>query len=353
MPKLTKEAFSSYLLGFLAAFNNEGIDPLTEDTILGDVLQNSTEKATFKNAVILTQRNAEFPVKKFPKDHLALSLKEFISTITILLVFVSVSFGQMKINIGKVETGDRFSAITFGVSYAVQADSSWKTREVYFAGKQSILTIAPEFDIQTGTKDAFSWYNFKLTGLFSKFQMQKDSASGIQIPDLKKNVQNFPVSIGAEANSTFSTINSIVEVGYSPFYQSATGNTPAFLKATRIGFYLQGGYKFKTDSAAAIAWGGKKDESLEKVNSALARAKASFSIDSKKLITLQGLNVGVVGNVDVWYDFVNQAVYHRLQGIAKVYLIGDQSIDFSWSKGSGAPNFNSMDQYGVGLTITF
>ncbi len=346
---LTKTKFKGYFKGFLKAFNNEKIE-ITDDTIISEMVQSNQEVGILKAATIITLKNGETEVKKFPKNWTGLTVKVFVESMLFLLLCIGAN-AQLQIKLGTVKTADKNTAVSLGLQYAIQLDSIWNSKEVFYASKRSIFTMAPQFDIQTGSQDAFSWINFKMTGMFTKFKTTK--IDDIDIPDLSKPVQTFPISVGAESNNTFSTINGIVEAGWVPWYHSATGNVPELLKSTQIGFFVQGGYKFKADSTGNQALGGNKDQSLEKVNSNLLRAKGSFSIDTKGLVKAQGINVGLVGKADVWYDFVNAKFYHKVQGIMRTELLAGQYLDIIYEKGSGAPNFNTNDQYGIGLTITF
>lgn len=270
-----------------------------------------------------------------------------------MMIMVS-SFSQIQLNLGALSTKDRKAALLFAVDYATDLDSIFGTKDIYIAGDNSIFTINPRIKIQSGTEDAFSSIEAKLTGLFLKFKMKPLASNpAILIPDTRRLIQTFPVSIGVESNNTFSNINAVAEVGWAPFYQSASGGTPGVLRYTQIGFFLQGGYKFKIDSVAILASGGQKDQSLEKLNDYLVRAKGSFRIDTKKLLEISGLSIGLVGNFDGWYDIANGKVYHKAEGIARVYLTDRQSIDFNFSNGAGAPNFTTGNQVGLGFRAMF
>lgn len=274
--------------------------------------------------------------------------------IFILLAFTSLTASaQLQLRFGTLKTDNKQTAISVGISYVRSLDSIWNSKELYIAGKHSIFTVSPQIKIETGTQDAFSSIEGKLTGLFMNFKTIKLDKSSVVIPDVSKTIQTFPISVGFESNNTFSTINAITEVGWVPWYQSEVGSAPDILKYSKFGLFLQGGYKFRGDSAATQAYGGNKDQSAEKVNNALLRTKGSLSIDTKKLVNISGLNMGLVGNADVWYDFVNAKFYHKIEAVGRFYLGDGQFFDLMYSKGSGAPNFNVGDQYGVGLTMTF
>lgn len=270
------------------------------------------------------------------------------------LLMVAGSFAQLQVQLGTIKTADKNTAINVGIVYIRSLDSIFNSMELFIPGKHSIFSVNPQIDVQTGTSDAFSSITAKLTGMFMTFKTTTlNSNSSVILPDLSRGVQTFPISIGAETNNTFSTVNGIVEAGWVPWYQSQTSKTPSVLKYTKFGIFLQGGYKFKADSAGVKTTGGATDQSAEKLNNMLFRSKGSFSIDTKKLVNVGGINVGVVGSADVWYDFVNKQFYNKFSGIGRFYLATGQFFDLVYSKGSGAPNFNKNDQYGVALTVTF
>lgn len=147
-------------------------------------------------------------------------------------------------------------------------------------------------------------------------------------------------------------------MGWVPWYQTQ-GNrrTPKLLKYTKFGIFLQGGYKFDidTDSTQRIPIGGEVDESKEKTDNAIFRAKGSFGIDTKSLFEISGIGIGLIGNIDTWYDFLNSEIYYSINGKLRFYLTEskDKYFDFKYQKGSGAPNFNQGDQFGMGLMVTF
>ena len=64
-------------------------------------------------------------------------------------------------------------------------------------------------------------------------------------------------------------------------------------------------------------------------------------------------SLNVVPSAEFYYDIANDEVYYQLKGILRLKLAGSSAIDFTYEKGSGAPNFNEGDQFGVGLTFAF
>ena len=280
-----------------------------------------------------------------------------IAFVTTILFANTQLFGQEKpiqIDLSTIKTELKQNAISVGINYIKSLDNIFKIQDPLWIADHSLFQVTPQFNVQTGTNDAFSAINAKVTGLFMTF---KDTTiAGQKTPNLERGFQTFPISIGIETNNKFNIINGIVEAGWVPWYQTQ-GNkrTPKWLKSTKFGIFIQGGYKFGVDNTGATSVGGEKDESKEKADNAIFRAKSSFGINTKSLFELSGVGVGLVGNADAWYDFLNGQIYYTVQGKVRFYLTQnkDKFFDFQYQKGSGAPNFNEGDQYGLGLTVTF
>lgn len=250
----------------------------------------------------------------------------------------------------KTELGE--AAVQIGMEYLTNLDNLLPG--VFIAEENYLFTMSPEFKINTGNQDVFSSITAKAQGLFIFF-------SRIDVPEGGETVNTtipfhaVSISGGIESDNTFSNINGILEVGYVPWYQLQPVEMPRFLKHTKLGIFVQSGYKFKVDNRNTPAQGGDKDESLENPNDPIFRAKGRFGIDTKSLMVHRntGFGVGLIGTADAWYDVLNSAIYYRIEGKLRVYLNAEKYFDFKYEKGSGAPNFNQGDQYGVGLTVAF
>ncbi len=274
-------------------------------------------------------------------------MKKIIISLFVLLSNI-ICFSQLNFDIAATKTDLKNNAITIGIKYLKSLDSVYSNQDLFVAGKRSYFLITPEFDIQTGTEDAFSSIIVKATGLFNTFKTTE--VSGLITPDYDKTFHTFPVSIGIEANNLFNNINGIFEIGWVPFYQSYGRNSADWIKKTSFGLFLQAGYKFNSDSTGA---GGETYNGEEKEQRAIARARGSFVVNTDKIIRIQGLNVGLIGSADGWGDAINSAFYYKLEGRARVFLTDDLFLDFILSKGSGAPLFNEAEQFGIGLSVDF
>lgn len=342
----------------LAPFNDEGVD-IGDDTIHETVLDAddgfgpSNSKTIYEGAIRWTLVKAGHKDKPWPANWMGMSVRELAGAlITMLILFLStIASAQLRVSVGAGKTDLRDNAITIGISYLKSFDSIWKQQGYLVAGKNSFFIVSPEAQIQTGNQDAFSSITLKATGLLMAFRTT--TVSGVVTPNTHRAFNTFPVSVGVETNNLFNSINAIAEVGWVPWYQLATTGTPAWLKATKVGLFVQAGYKFYVDTTGKTAIGGEVDESSEAIRSAILRAKGSFGIDTKSIIKINGLDIGLVGTADLWYDIKNSEVYHRIDARGRFYISADNYIDLIYQKGSGAPNFNQGDQYGVGLTVTF
>lgn len=276
-------------------------------------------------------------------------MKKLIVLIVTCCLLSVAGHSQLEVVIGASKTELRRNAVTIGLTYLKSFDSLFGHQTHFIPGKKSFFVITPELNIRTGTSDAYSSINVKATGLLTTFKTEE--YEGLISPDLSKTFHIFPFAVGVETNNLFNNINGILEAGWIPYYQSYSRGGPDFIKKTNFGIWLQAGYKFKVDST--LGTGGGKDESLEQPDKTIVRLRSSAGIDTKELITINGLKIGLVGQADVWYDVINGAVYHKIEGRGRFYLNATQYIDFIYSKGSGAPLFNGADQYGVGITLTF
>lgn len=268
-------------------------------------------------------------------------------------ITVQVSANPIELSLGTVKTDLKQNAINFGLSYLMSIDSLLEINDFLLTGDKSLLLITPNIDIKSGTGDAFSSISVMLTGLPMFFDTT--NVNGIIVPNTSKTFHTFPFSIGIETNNKFNIINGIAEIGWVPWYQTTGNNLPQILKMTKFGLFLQGGYKFFIDSTGNSSVGGEIDQSSEKTDNAICRAKGSFGIDTKSILKFSGSSLGLVGNADLWYDFLNSKVYYTIQGKFRLYLTENQEryFDFLYQKGSGVPNFNQGEQYGIGLTVTF
>lgn len=259
----------------------------------------------------------------------------------------------IELSIGSIKTDLQNSAINFGLSYMQSLDSLWEKQDFLLTGEKSLLLVTPRINIQSGTGDAFSSITAKVTGLTMLFDTI--SVGGIITPNTGRTFHTFPFSLGFETNNRFNIINGIAEIGWVPWYQAGTRKTPIWLKHTKLGVFIQGGYKFAIDTTGTMAIGGEVDQSKENTDNTIFRTKGSFGIDTKSLFKFSGVGVGLVGSADGWYDLINSQIYYSLQGKLRLYLTEneDKFFDFHYQKGSGAPNFNEGEQFGIDLTVTF
>ena len=158
-----------------------------------------------------------------------------IAFVTTILFANTQLFGQEKpiqIDLSTIKTELKQNAISVGINYIKSLDNIFKIQDPLWIADHSLFQVTPQFNVQTGTNDAFSAINAKVTGLFMTF---KDTTiAGQKTPNLERGFQTFPISIGIETNNKFNIINGIVEAGWVPWYQTQ-GNkrTPKWLKSTK------------------------------------------------------------------------------------------------------------------------
>lgn len=335
-------------------------DDITEDTKVSDVITDSgvndgnNVAVDFKAGVEFTIEKNGGTNKEWPSGWADSTFGELAGKLLLILILIFGLFftsqAQLVVNIGTGKTDLKKSAIEFSISYIKSLDSLIGGKEVTKFGKHSVFQFTPQFDIQSGSADALNSINMKLTGLLLNFKTKK-MPNGDLIPNFAVPFTSFPFSAGIETNNTFSFLNTIVEAGFVPVFIGR--DNAEVLRHMKLGVYLQAGYKFKLDTAALVATGGDKDESHESLNSNILRAKGSISVDSKTLATVGYLRFGLAGSADVWYDFMNGALYHKIDAAMRIYLVNNDYIELVYQHGSGAPLFNTGSQFIAGLSITF
>lgn len=271
----------------------------------------------------------------------------------ILVVYFAASilsaFSQdAGMSLGYVRTELKKNAVGFAVDYAKKLQPRL---ELFKPDHRSLLSFTPDLSILTGSNDAFNGVLAKYTGNIMLFDTT--TISGIPgIPDLSKTFHNFPVSAGIETNQNFTFINGLLEIGYIPWYQN-NKNLHSIWRHTKAGIFLQGGYKSALNDSISFE-GGATDESSEKTDHALLRAKAVIGFSPVFYFNpSKQLGCSLIGNGTAWFDFLNGKVYYRLQGRLRLILTKDYNLDMGFEKGSGAPNFNQGEQFTTQLTIKF
>lgn len=340
---------------YIGAHNKQKV-AINQDTIHGSMLSETdgppATAKIYKQNVKWTFDRAKVKPKTWPGNWLDLTIRELAQRLLpiLILLFTTAAKSQLIINAGSTRTDLKNAAIQIGFTYLKSLDSTISNQEFSLYGKNSWFVVTPDIEFRTGTSDAFSSIIVKASGLFSKFRVT--TVDGLEAVDINKTMHIFPVSFGAESNNRFDFVNGMLEIGYTPFYQSMTRSSPDFIKKTRFGIYLQGGYKFKlSDSVKTAAIGGQVDESEEDLQEGILRAKGNFSIDAGRIVRLAGFQIGLIGNSNAWYDLLHQEFYYQLQGVARFYLTDNVYFDLTLDKGSGAPLFNNGKQYGAGLTL--
>ncbi len=333
----------------LSFFNVLNIN-VGDDTPIQNVLVEEDTRKLFRGNVLWTIHNATKQKKTMPAGWLAMTPGELATKLMLFLIlFIGLGFttaAQVKVTVGGVRTETNQAAIAIGFNYLKSLDSLYGGKEAMIYGKRSWIMVTPEVDFQTGGADALNGITGKATAMITKFRTTV--VDGIETPDADKVLHVFPVSVGAESNNRFNFVNGIVEAGYTPYYQSVTSNLPHWLKRTKLGVFLQTGYKFGDSSN----W-NPDDQSQEAMRSGILRARGSFSINTRDVITVDAFRVGIVGKTNVWYDFVNRKFHSQIVGTARLRLTPTMFVDVEYQKGSGAPNFNDGDQFGTGLSILF
>lgn len=273
-------------------------------------------------------------------------------TILLTLILISswllIQAQEGNMAVGYVQTELRKNAVSFAVDYAKKLEPKL---ELFKTGDRSLFSFTPDVKVLVGSNDAFNGITAKYVGNIMVFDTT--SVAGIHdIPDLSKTFHNFPVSVGMESNQSFTFVNGLVEAGYVPWYQSDKRINP-IVRQTKVGIFLQGGYKFSTNDTTKNR-GGATDESSEKADGNLFRAKLVLGVsptvyfDSEKQF-----GFSLIGNSTTWYDFINNEIYYKLEGKLRFLITRDYYFELGYEKGSGAPNFNQGGQFTTNLAVRF
>ena len=271
-----------------------------------------------------------------------------ILAIILLLNFKIVISQDRNIKSGLSQTSLDKIALNFAVDYVKKLEPKL---ELFKANNRSLLSFTPDIDVLIGTKDAFNGITLKYVGNIMYFDTTTIAGEG-GIPDLGKTFHNFPVALGLESNQDFTFINGVLEAGYIPWYQNDS-NLNKYVKQTKAGIFIQGGYKFQVRDTLLMT-GGDADESSEQLDDAILRLKGvigfspAFYFDEDKKF-----GISVIGNATTWYDILNQKFYYKLAGKLRFILHKDLYFDFGYEKGSGAPNFNQGEQFTANIGFQF
>lgn len=267
----------------------------------------------------------------------------------ILIMAIHGLHAQQNFELKNIRTDLKNNAVGFVINYL----SDYNGLDVQKNFNKAFLTVTPQITVNAGTSDAFSQIDLKLSGFY--LTGSKILVDGKPTFNTGKTFHVFPVSVGIESNGNFNFLNSLVEIGYAPlYYLPGNKDVPTIFKFTRVGIFIQAGYKSKLDTAKLTQTsGGKIDESDEVLNSMLLRTKATLAIDTKNLFHVNSIGCGIIASVNYWFDFINSKSYYNLKGKFRVYLSTTKYFDLTYEKGSGAPNFNQGDQFGMGLTVAF
>ena len=226
--------------------------------------------------------------------------------------------------------------------------------------KNGLWYIVPDVQIQTGGNDSFQSFTAKLSGFTFK---PKYKVEDPDIIDWKKWTNIYVFSGGIESDRNSNAVTSLLELGWTPAgplggfgcRDTTGGHFGLDDECGKGGVFLQGGYKFKNSNAnqevvvTDEAEGGNLDQSEEELDSGVARLKVNF------IYNFKSKTVSFKPNLDVWYDLVNSETYYKFEAPIKVQLSDDgkYQLEFKYQKGSGAPNFNKGDQFGVGLALQY
>jgi hypothetical protein len=282
--------------------------------------------------------------------------------IPLVLAATALGAQENSLSIGTLRTEAARAAIRLAVKYAKEYESIFvvaDTSHLRPGSRTWFFDASPQVEMLTGDEDSFQGVVAKLTGNLVNARVIKlldertrDPLPGFVIDRDTGIIAVLPTSIGVESDGGFRTVNALGEVGLVPLFPKQFQRPHL---QYRLGVFLQAGYKFGVDSISdsAATQGGGTDESKEEPESGLFRSRARGHLDvGVPFKPLQG-NIRLLGDGSVWYDFLNSETYYRLEATFRLPLDQERHFDFKFERGSGAPNFNTGEQFSANLTIVF
>jgi len=256
--------------------------------------------------------------------------------------------GELSLGTARTWLGHR--ALLLAAEYGKKWNGQELLNEIGSGERDShwLFYFAPETEIRTGDNDAFQGVTVKLTG--SALRMRETVVDGVTTLDTRM-FMAFPISAGIESDAEFHNVAAITEAGVVPWFQ---GMAPALLKSAFVGVFIQAGEKFSAhDDTAAVA-GGAADQSEEPVDDGILRFKASARLATPKfLVSKYFPGITVSGTADYWHDLAHTADYRRVTAKLRLFLADNESFDWTYEKGAGAPTFNKGEQFSASLTLAF
>ena len=289
-----------------------------------------------------------------------MKLKSVVCFIILSLFYIPSVFAESKnnetpldISISSIRTEAEKAAVGLLVRYveSVDLEKQFNSADPKILDPESgwLLDVSPEIDIQIGDEDIFNGLIAKLTGNFIHFDTIK--VAGVTTPCSDCFFHVFPLSFGFESDRNFENVATLFELGYVPYFP---WNKWDFGRESKVGIFLQAGYKIEVDNDPEPKEGGATNDSSEEPDSEIARIK----LDASTQINLfsyfnEKQYVSFIPRIRLWYDIINSEVYHKFEASIKFPLGTNKSFDLKYENGSGAPNFNEGEQVSANISIKF
>lgn len=258
------------------------------------------------------------------------------------------------VSLGSVRTEAGKSALRLAVDYAEQIGDIFRVHapSATQGGSFTIVDLSPDVSLETGGQDAFNGIVAKVKGNIIRGKLTR--VGGVLTPCATCFFNVLTVSAGMEADGGFDHTAYLLEVGYVPWFQNMFDGRYPILASSNVGFFIQGGYKADTGgSPAEDPSGGASDESAEDPASTVLRLRGDYKLTPIGLAPLGDNQIELVATASGWRDLLNSEWYYRVEAGIRLTLTADHNFDFLYQKGSGAPNFNTGDQFSANLSISF
>ncbi len=235
------------------------------------------------------------------------------------------------------------------------ADGFFRSGANESRGTGYFLDIAPDIEIRTGDASNFNAVIAKVSAnlvFFRTRDLNEGEGSPVVVVDWERWTHVVPIAIGIEADDRFGFVNTLAEVGYTPFLLSdALGDDYKLGLNPRAGVFLQAGGKW--DAGGDARDGNARDESEEDTGGAILRLKADARVEIPLVRDALRRRINARLGATGWYDLAHSAWYSHYGAAVLVELRDSVELELRFEEGSGAPNFNEGEQFGVGLAISF
>ncbi|HMP75948.1 MAG TPA: hypothetical protein PKE12_06605 [Kiritimatiellia bacterium] len=265
----------------------------------------------------------------------------------------------LDVQIGQIKAKGESAALALGS----KLENSMPTDSIEAVGHGMYHNLLPKFD---------------LTESESRFEHVYLGVEGFTIiGDI------LPYSVGIEGSRNLDSYAGLAEIGWMPGLRpkdTLAGFVQRAFFADEAPFVLQAGYKFAASTNEEEGVTSGLDESGEKEDDAIFRARFSASLKTESAVfarLVEGtyfdaflgpdpqpgdvLHMSISAKASVWYSFVEAEFYEAMSVTldlaspkleTAVKWFKNKKINLAYNWGSGAPNFNKDEYFTAALKMS-